>query len=259
MKLITFELQGKFAHFRKYFGNNTALSYALPPRTTLMGILGVILGRKRDSYYEELASEHIRIGIGIIEPVKKSFQRLNNLKVLGSNDFRGQKGHVQTPYEMVTPYNLRTGLVRYQVFLSAFDSGINSLNELQDKLTGQTFRYNLSLGPAFCHGQLANIKFYTQDEWQSYQVEDELVSLNSTAPSTMINSIAPLEEKRLLIEEEMLPCDFVNEVKRLRELKSLQSVLFTTSGHPLKVNLTGIYHSCESEKGLLNFTFLEKN
>jgi CRISPR-associated protein Cas5h len=58
MEIISFDVGGKMAHFRKYYANNTALSYTVPPRTTLMGLLAAILGRGRDTYYKEMASDN---------------------------------------------------------------------------------------------------------------------------------------------------------------------------------------------------------
>ncbi|MCS7245973.1 MAG: CRISPR-associated protein Cas5, partial [candidate division WOR-3 bacterium] len=46
--LISFELKGKFAHFRAFYSNATAISYYFPPRTTLVGLVAGILGRERD-------------------------------------------------------------------------------------------------------------------------------------------------------------------------------------------------------------------
>ena len=74
MEIIQFDISGKFAHFRKYYANNTALTYSLPPRTTVMGILAAILGRSRDSYYEEFSSDKILIGIAIKTPIKKKIK-----------------------------------------------------------------------------------------------------------------------------------------------------------------------------------------
>lgn len=257
MELITFELQGKFAHFRKYFGNNTALSYALPPRTTLMGIFAAMLGRERDTYYREMASDRLRIGIGIVEPVKKSFHRLNNLMIKGGSDFRGRQGHVQTPFEVVTPFNLRTGLVKYRVFLSAFEDGNSLFQELGSKMEHSDLRYNVSLGPAFCHGQAVNFIRSSAGQWETHEGGGREVALHSAVPIEKIKAIVSGNEKFLLIEEEMLPGDFFEDGERTRELKSLHKVLFTTSGHPLRVKLEGSYHTCGMEHERINFTFLE--
>lgn len=254
MDLITLELQGKFAHFRKYYGNNTALSYALPPRTTLTGIFAALLGRERDSYYKEMAAGQLRIGVGIKHPVKKSFHRLNNLMVKGGGDFRGRSGPVQTPYEMVTALDLRTGLVTYQVFLSAYESGETLLAEISKRLEDKDYTYNPSLGPAFCHAQVVRVQRYTSGSWQTNEAYEESLEFVSAVPIGLINEILP-RNGRVVIEEEMLPGEFLDNFDR--ELQSLHKVLFTTSGHALSVKFSGQYHFFETGVGRQNFVFME--
>ena len=42
MKILTFRLQGKMAHFRRYYSNSSALTYTIPPRTTVLNIAGLL-------------------------------------------------------------------------------------------------------------------------------------------------------------------------------------------------------------------------
>lgn len=254
MDLVTLELQGKFAHFRKYYGNNTALSYALPPRTTITGIIAAILGRERDTYYREMASDRLRIGVGINSPIKKTFHRLNNLKIIGNSDFRGRMGPVQTPYEIITPWNLRKGMVNYRIFISAYEVGQELLNEILSRLETTNSIYNLSLGAAFCHAHACNVIRHTSDQWQTYEANRQEVLLSSAVPIHLINTIM-MNDHRMVIEEEMLPGEFTDD--KDRELKSIHKVLFSTSGHPLSLKISGLYHSCKIAGRIEYFTFLE--
>ena len=49
MKLVEFELSGRFAHFLRAEASASALTYAVPPRTVILGIVGAILGLPKDS------------------------------------------------------------------------------------------------------------------------------------------------------------------------------------------------------------------
>ncbi|UMZ72707.1 type I-B CRISPR-associated protein Cas5b [Natranaerofaba carboxydovora] len=133
MKVISFLLKGKMAHFRRYYSNSSSLSYTLPPRTTITGIIAGILGYKRDSYYELFSLEKCNIAIGIRQPVKKNVQTLNLLMIKGPNDFRGDKPNPsQTPTEIITPSNIRTGELEYQIWFHHEDEEL--MNELKDLL-----------------------------------------------------------------------------------------------------------------------------
>src|SRR5699024_4938202 len=131
MEILSFKISGKMAHFRKYYANNTAFSFSIPPRTTLMGIVAAAIGLPKDSYYEEMASERINFGIRVLNPLKKSFHRLNFLSVKSvgdvskhlSSDLRGENGRIQTPFEIITGWKMAQDEVAYQIFISGKDKG----------------------------------------------------------------------------------------------------------------------------------------
>ncbi|HBM79479.1 MAG TPA: CRISPR-associated protein Cas5, partial [Clostridiaceae bacterium] len=58
MQVISLHFKGKMAHFRKYYSNSSALSYFIPPRTTIIGIVAGFLGYERDTYYEDFSLEN---------------------------------------------------------------------------------------------------------------------------------------------------------------------------------------------------------
>ena len=47
MRGVIFDIEGKFAHFRKIYTNSSSLSYLVPPRTTVQGIIAAMLGYER--------------------------------------------------------------------------------------------------------------------------------------------------------------------------------------------------------------------
>lgn len=131
MEVISIDISGKFAHFRKFYVNNTALSYSIPPRTTIMGMLASIQGKDRDSYYNEMASDKIRIGVRILCPIKKSFHRVNLLSIKNVNDFRGKSGRTQVPFEVVSGLNPKTDFVKYRIYISCYEEGKSQFEALK--------------------------------------------------------------------------------------------------------------------------------
>ncbi len=63
MKITVFDLYGKFAHFRKFYTNSSSLTYLIPPRTTIEGIIAALLGYERDSYYDVLSVDKLNIAV----------------------------------------------------------------------------------------------------------------------------------------------------------------------------------------------------
>jgi CRISPR-associated protein Cas5h len=227
----SFDLVGKQAHFRKYYANNTALSFTLPPRTTLMGIVAAILGRDRDSYYRELAPDNLKFGVGLLSPVKKSFHRLNLLKILGDSDFRGQKGRIQTPFELVMPTNPRKDDLVYRIYLAGDQHPL--MDELAGHLEKRSSCFNLSLGVANFNAAMKNVRL--DMPVQVYTDLEQYISLRSAILSNDVAAFKLGAGKKLRIEEDLTPAAFVDNFDR--ELAAMQRIVYTTDGSELRARL----------------------
>ncbi len=256
MEILSFDIEGKFAHFRKFHGNNTALSYAIPPRTTIMGILAAICGEEKDSYYEDFNSENLKVGIRVMSNLKKSFHRLNLLMIKSQDDFRGQKGRVQTPFEIVTGENISSDKVIYRIYLNP--AGNQKVFErIKKNLLNTQPTFNLSLGIANFSASVSKVTYYK--EINQIKAKNEWVELDSAGNSDQIEEIEFDENisfKLNHIEEELMPADFVENFNR--ELLQMNRVLFATQPFPLRVKLTGDYFKVTSEsKETETIQFLE--
>jgi len=65
--LIRFRLWGRFAHFLRAESGVTSLSYPVPPRTAIMGLIGAVLGLKKDE--PQLVLQNMGVTVEGIMPV----------------------------------------------------------------------------------------------------------------------------------------------------------------------------------------------
>ena len=81
LKLLSFRVSGQFAHFRKFYTNASSLSYMIPPRTVIIGMLASVLRYERDSYYEVFCPDKFRLSAAVTPgtQIKKKMQSLNYL------------------------------------------------------------------------------------------------------------------------------------------------------------------------------------
>ncbi len=257
MEILSFIVSGKIAHFRKYYANNTAFSFSIPPRTTLIGLIAGIMGWAKDSYYERLSSEHIQIGIRTLYPVKKSFQRLNYLKVDNTSDFRGRQGRTQIPFEVVTPLDIRNGEVAYQVFIKASESGELTFQELKNHLLYKEPVYATSLGAANFTAQIKEIHLFASDNIEAKQ-SDDFIFIHTAVPVDLVEALNFEKEAQdcyNFVEEDMLPGDFIGNYNR--EVKKMNQLLFSTTSTPLRVILKGKYWSLKKEREIINIQFMD--
>lgn len=61
MQVASFIWQAKYGHFLRAEANKNSLTYPLPPRTAIIGLLGAILGMEKDSPQEELSDLKVAI------------------------------------------------------------------------------------------------------------------------------------------------------------------------------------------------------
>lgn len=258
MEIFSFDIEGKFAHFRKFHGNNTAMSYSIPPRTTIIGMLAAVMGEEKDSYYENYRDKNLLIGLRVLSDLKKSFHRLNLLMIKGKDDFRGGKGRVQTPFEVVTGNDLKKNSVKYRIYLAPGEDS-TLFETIKSKLTDNERQFNLSLGIAGFSAFLSNFQEFSASEKST---EGEWIDLHSAGNSDQIEEINfpdDAEFKFNHVEEELLPADFIGGDKG-REVYRMNRVLFATKNFPIHVKLRGNYYQIEANgksKDAENIQFLE--
>ncbi len=260
MEILSFDLVGKFAHFRKYYSNSTALSFTIPPRTTLIGILAGILGRAKDSYYEEFSGDKIRLTLSVKSSLKKSFHRLNFLKIISKNteNFRGINGRIQTPFEVVQPVDIREQSIRFRIYVTCSDNGISTYNEVKNKLLSGEKIFNTSMGIAPFSAAIKNVRVYINENIKEISIENEFVSIDSVVLSETVHELRFEKSENYkynFVEEDLLPADF--KANYDRELIKMNRVLFTTGDIPLFVKFTGKIYNIKNGKYDFNIQFLD--
>lgn len=175
MQVISFCLNGKMAHFRKYYSNSTALSYFIPPLTTVKGIIAGLLGYERDSYYDLFSNARCRIAIINKRPIKKITQTLNLLKVESLNDLNGAgKNRTQNDTEFIVPRNLREDFISFQIIF--WHENVEIMQQLIKNLCTNSVYYcsdaiALALGSLQCPGWISEAEVHEVEMKRSHGTE----------------------------------------------------------------------------------------
>lgn len=266
MEILQIDVGGKMAHFRKYYANNTALTFTLPPRTAIIGMLAAILGIPRDEYYKKFSSDRIRIAISVRSPVKKTFHRLNflSIKSLGdikgdlvkgrefTSDFRGMGGRIQTPFEIVTGNNIIEDELSYRIFVSYFEEGKDTFKELQEKVLDRRIHYSLCFGIASFSAFISQAILYEKESIVEKEALKKELQFDSAVISEKVNALNFEENDLSFVEEELMPADFTDDYNR--ELSAMNRVLFCHAGRSLKITYSGKYYTIGDEQCI---SFLE--
>lgn len=101
--ILELNLSGELAHFRKFYTNASSLTYTIPPRTVVCGLVASILMQHRDTYYDLLNSENLGVGISI--PADSVFRRqFFTMNYVGDEkNCNDVSGHKQCRLELLLP------------------------------------------------------------------------------------------------------------------------------------------------------------
>jgi len=230
--LLTFDLVGPMAHFRKFYTNSSSLSYVLPPRTTLCGVLASLLGYKRDEYYEELSLEQARIGVALRAPVRTIMQTVNYL-FTKNEGWDGSQGHTQIPVNFVLPKPPER-LIRYRVYLSLANEAL--MRRLYQQLRGGRYQYPLYLGVTECPAWVENPHLYASEELDVARDPEDALPIVTAVPVSRIVQL-PLESMRggIRILKDRMPLD----LHRCRRLRAVNDILWEAEGRPIDLHIRG--------------------
>lgn len=238
MKVLSFRLQGKMAHFRRYYSNSSALTYSVPPRTTIVGILAGLLGYERDSYYEQFNLEQCQIAVACQAPIKKTVQKLNLLMIKNlKTDANGyQENHSQSATELVIPQNIRNGILDYQIWVHHKSPEI--MERLFDMVSNAepAFRseaISLALGSAW---NLGWMKF--DGVFEGEIVQHQELEVGSVIPLHLIEELTapPFGQASYRLVKEDLPLEFDSN-RRLTE-KGKNTMVINLLSHPIHARVT---------------------
>jgi len=226
MTMIIFELWGKFAHFRKFYTNSSSLSYSVPPRTTIEGIIAAILGYKRDSYYEKLNADNLYIAVRKMGNTRKIVQSLNYVKATSTGELNWPKEHTQIPFELV----VGEGNVGYRFYVTHRDKNIRELIHARVSNNNPVYPPYFGSAPFSCF-----INYVGAEEWV-WDESDEYKTVHTVLNSEKIKELDLKNVERNLIRERM-PRDFGKD----RVIKEVTTYIYDETGKPLRVKINNKY------------------
>ncbi len=180
-KLIAFDIWGDYAYFRRGYTSTSTISYPFPSRTTIAGLISGILGLEKDSYHDIFNENNSKIGLRILNPIKKININLNYINTKEGfllSDIK-KNPRVQVQAEFLKD-------VKYRIYVSLNDNNI--MEELFSNLSEHKSVFTPCLGISEC---IADFRL----------TYDEMLNLNIKSGENIdINSIILKNNYGLIIE-----------------------------------------------------------
>ena len=254
-ELISFDWCGKIAHFRKFYSNASALSHAIPPRTTVLGLLASIAEIERDSYYYGTKYEtfnRLKIGIQILNPVRKINQKFNYLKIVkdGSSEeslatdlndlyiFRGYSNRKQVSTELIVPHSIRDkdALVKYRIFVGFPDSDEPIFTKLKSNLTIEYYPFGVCLGAANMLGFIEQPNGVESIDFKMEVQTSDFVEVIGAIDEDLVAEID--RDHNFSIEHDLFPTSFeLNKELKGRIANKTKVLLYSSDKSCLRLKL----------------------
>ena len=174
-----------------------------------------------------------------------------------SSDFRGEKGPIQTPFEVVTGMNISKDEVSYQVFIAPTDNGIAEFEAIKDAFLNKEPVFNITLGTANFSASITDIQCAAGEDIK-VESPDDFVLVHSAIPSAYVTELQFNKDdfdSYNFVEEDMMPGDFV--ANENREVRKMNRIVFSTTPNPLRVKVTQPLFRISLNNEPLNIQFMD--
>lgn len=236
-KALVFDIWGSYAHFKKIYVTTSALTYSVPFKTTIYGLVGAIIGldNRNNSYLEYFDEHNCRLAIQIINPVK--IQRLNINLSPKPGPIRGNRKPTTMEY-IINPH--------YRVFFSHNDESI--FNKLRNKLQKNETVYTPVLGLAHC---LANLNFIGEYELEKDSGSASIESVLLKSEVRGLDTTSWNENQVHIQEQSMYPL----EMNTTREVIKRDDILFDLNAQPIQADVE-VYYKIPMEEKTVNIIMM---
>lgn len=247
-ELLIFDIRGEYGHFRKYNTTTSPLTYSIPTRTAIAGILGAILGMEReirDGVYPEgaepvqefFSKERSDMAVQIMRPVKKENIGFNLINTKTSFYDLTRAGHTQIEFELVKD-------VHYRIYLAMEDSA--KFEELSERIRNKRHNFTPYLGLAQFTAQIEFVQRATAHEVSS---DGEFTEIITAVNMSKLQGEPPVEfQREYFYSANNMPI----AMDRNREVLEYSEVLIEKNGNPLRVRVSDYY----TVDGVGNILFL---
>ncbi len=240
-EVLIFDISSEYGHFRKYNTTTSPLTYSIPTRTAIAGILGAIAGIERevaDGVYPEgvipvqelFSKKNTDIAVQIINPVKKENVAVNLVNTKVSFYNLTKAGRTQIEFELLRD-------LKYRIFF-AMDNNKVMFDELTERIKNKRHHFSPYLGLAQFTATVDYVD--TKDAVLTENKNNEIIEIITAVNLSLLN------EKEKPVEFDYSAMYSANnmpiEMNRVREVQEYSEVLIEKNGKSIKAKPDFYYY-----------------
>ena len=168
--VLLFDVWGEYGHFRKYYTTTSPLTFAIPPRTALTGLIAGIIGLEKNEYLKHFSKQKARIAVKVLSPTKK-VRFSENLIDTKTADLMGRiKNRTQIRFEFLKN-------PKFRIYFHHTDAII--FRKTREFLEQHKCVYTPCLGLS---EHIADFRFVGEFGYSEVKENEAMVSINSVIP-----------------------------------------------------------------------------
>jgi CRISPR-associated protein Cas5h len=210
-KFIIFDIWGDYGHFKKYYTTSSPLTFSIPPRTAIIGLISAIIGLEKNRYLSLMTKDKADVAIRIINPVKKIRISQNLINTKDGFWIPIKKG-AHEPRTQVRFEYLKEP--RFRIYFTHSDDKI--YNSLKENLKNHKSVYTPCLGLSEL---IADFEFVDEVSVARNFNNENFIDIHSVIPFDTMREIDLLVSNRKYFKEripvEMYPGRIVTEYREV--------------------------------------------
>lgn len=239
--ILIFDISSEYGHFRKYNTTTSPLTYSIPTRTAIAGVLGAIFGMEReiaDGVYpdgtmpvqEYFGKANCEMAVQILYPVKKENMAVNLINTAGAREHfynLTKAGRTQIEFELLKE-------PRFRVYLAMND--LDALNKLAERMRLKKHHFSPYLGLAQFTATIDFVEMTRAERILSNG--SEFVEFITAVNLTKVVGEPPVEfDYSAMYSANNMPM----EMNRVREVQEYSEILIEKNGQPVKARVKEYY------------------
>ncbi|WP_169743625.1 type I-B CRISPR-associated protein Cas5b [Methanolacinia paynteri] len=219
-KILAFDIWGDYGHFRKIYTTTSPLTYSVPTRTSLTGVIGAIAGLDKESYLSVSSKEDEKIAVGLNNAVKKVRLAENLIKTAGGfGDMNEIKARTQIRFELLKDPSFR-------VYFTHSDDELYT--KVKSLLSDHKCVYTPCLGLSEF---IANFSYIGEFEYEPVRSGD-IAEIRTVIPESKVKMVDFQDDLEYISEKQPL------EMDEERCVTEYDNVIFERRAQPVSASVT---------------------
>ena len=223
-KILIFDIWADYAHFRKYSTTVSPLTFSIPPRTAICGLISAIIGLGKDQYLEHFSKKQANIAIRIISPIKTTRISHNLIDTETASGMNLIKNRIQILFEYVKD-------VKYRIYFRHENTEL--YNKTKEFLENHKSVYTPCLGLS---ENIANFCYIGERIYKEVIIDD-FVKIDSVIPRPKDSLVDIDIEEEKEYDDELMPI----VMNKDRIVEEYNNIYFERNGLPIIAKVNKFY------------------